>query len=170
MDYSDGGGGFYLTSKTDTDLLVRPRGDHDEANPSGASQLLEALIKFAHITGEENYLQQAEALALNQQAVAKTNQGNMAGFMNGLHSWFNHRHVLIQASNKKSATGLLKTATRNSLVAKTITLKTAKTKKSQFGQKLPSHQSNTTAIVCSGQMCSAPVETSEELDVLLNDA
>ena len=168
-DYSDGAGGFFLTSKNNRDLLVRPRSDFDEANPSGASQLLEAFIRYAHISGDEKHLKDAEALASNLQAVAKTNQGNMAGFMNALHSWFRHKHVLVIASSKKSAAKLINTANHNPQIAKSILIRSQQSIKSHLGLQLPTRFNGPTAIVCSGQSCSAPVTSPEELDVLLNE-
>ncbi len=168
-DYDDGAGGYFLTSNKSLDLIVRPRCDLDEANPSGASQILEALIRHAHITGNEKILKAAEELATNQQAVAKSSPGNMAGFMNALQSWFTHKHVLIIAKNKKAATKLIDATHAHPTLAKSIMIATDNNRDSHLGTTLPASQKKSTAIVCSRQSCSAPVSTPDELTALLNE-
>lgn len=50
--YADGNGSHYLTASDSADLLMRIRGDVDDATPSATSQIVEALVKLAALTGE----------------------------------------------------------------------------------------------------------------------
>ncbi|TGV92603.1 thioredoxin domain-containing protein, partial [Mesorhizobium sp. M2D.F.Ca.ET.145.01.1.1] len=45
------GAGYYLTASDSTDVPIRIRGDVDEAIPSATSQIIEAQLRLASLTG-----------------------------------------------------------------------------------------------------------------------
>lgn len=63
-------GGFYDTASDAEQLLARPRDPSDNASPSGASAITEALITYAALTGASSYRDRAEAALRNVHALA----------------------------------------------------------------------------------------------------
>jgi len=61
--HSDGAGSHYLSASDSGDVLVRIRGDADEAVPSATSQIVEALTRLASLTGETARQEKAWAAA-----------------------------------------------------------------------------------------------------------
>lgn len=61
--HSDGAGSHYLSASDSGDVLVRIRGDVDEAVPSATSQIVEALTSLASLTGEASRQEKAWAAA-----------------------------------------------------------------------------------------------------------
>ncbi len=68
-------GGFYSSPVGNTELVLRLKEDYDGAEPSGNSLAAQALIRMAHHTGEEAFLEAASdtlaafATRINQQSV-----------------------------------------------------------------------------------------------------
>lgn len=61
--HSDGAGSHYLSASDSGDVLVRIRGDVDEAVPSATSQIVEALTRLGSLTGETERQEKAWAAA-----------------------------------------------------------------------------------------------------------
>lgn len=55
--------GYYLTASDSIDVPVRIRGDVDEAIPSATSQIIEALIRLASMTGDVDIQEKAWTVA-----------------------------------------------------------------------------------------------------------
>jgi len=162
-DYSDGNGGFYLTSKTATDLLVRPRADQDEANPSASSLILEAMVRYANLSGNIGFHEKAQTLVKNQEAIARANKYGMAGYMNALDSYFHHVHFLVCGVTSESKDKLLKTVRNLPMIAKTISIQDDDMEATHNGIALPKFGEKPCIIACSRQTCSASLHTKEEL-------
>ncbi|HET8583158.1 MAG TPA: thioredoxin domain-containing protein [Jatrophihabitans sp.] len=71
--FADGEGGFYDTASDAEQLVRRPRDPTDNATPSGASALINALVTYSALTGStahreaaENALRRVSALAVRQ--------------------------------------------------------------------------------------------------------
>lgn len=56
------GGGYFIAADDADDLIVRPRHAHDNAVPSGNGTLLGVLARLWHLTGDDAYRTEAEAL------------------------------------------------------------------------------------------------------------
>jgi uncharacterized protein YyaL (SSP411 family) len=166
-EHADGKGGFFLTSERINDLITRPRCDQDEANPAGASQLLEALVRHSHLADETGSLQKAEALAKNLYAISKSSPYGMAGFMNGLDTLFHHVHISISEFDTETGKELCRAVQDFPIVSRTIT----------EGSNVPLYENTVSekpgkasAIVCQHKTCSLPVDSTNELEGLLLQA
>lgn len=60
-DFADPAGGFFDTSATAEELVIRPKDASDNASPAGVSAVAGALISFAAITGEAAYRDAADS-------------------------------------------------------------------------------------------------------------
>jgi len=163
QDYSDGQGGYYLTSNQAPDLLIRPRADQDEANPSASSLILEAMMRYANLSNDNTFHDKATSLVKNLEAVSKTNRYGMAGYMNGLDSYFHHMHFLICGEDNKNRNELLQAAQNIPILAKTISIQIENETSSYNGIALPVTDNEPCIIVCSAQSCSAPIKNVKAL-------
>lgn len=162
-DYTDEQGGYYLTSINASDLLVRPRADQDEANPSASSLILEAMIRYANLSGETDFHNKAGGLVKNLEAVSKANRYGMAGYMNGLDSYLNHVHVLVCGEDNAKRKELQTVAQSIPIVAKTISVQDLDKTTSYNGISLPDTGTKPCVIICSRQTCSAPIHDAAKL-------
>ena len=159
LNFSDQTGGYYLTSTSVEDLIIRPTCDHDEANPSGASQILEGLIRHANLSGDVTFFEKAEALISNQQSATRKSPYCMAGFMNALHAWFNHRHVAI-FGEKKEVESFRSVALNTPHMSTGVSVNMPS---EHLELTAPEQENKAFAVVCQGQTCSLPYHSPEEL-------
>ncbi len=169
QDYSDGEGGYYLTSKDASDLIVRPRCDTDEANPSAASLILEGLIRHSHLANDADVLNAVDKLAANLYSISKKRPYGMAGFANAVHSLHNHKHVLINSKSDKDASAFVKEVNLHPSLCLTVSLKDQDDSKNHLGLKTVQSGSESNAIICNNKTCSAPISNPVELKKALNN-
>ena len=165
-EFSDGEGGFFLTSANVSDLLIRPRCDQDEANPSGSSQILESMVRYGNLAGDTEVLDKAENLAINQLAISKTNPYGMAGFMAALHSWFEHKHVQLHGDIASTNQFLNELKNIPDLALTTSVGEIPESSIYDFSEV----KHTAFAVVCSGRSCSAPLTTAEALGEYLTSS
>ena len=162
QDYTDGAGGFFLTSGKTDDLIVRPRCDSDEANPSAGSQILEAMVRYANLSQEVNWLDRAEKLAANMHAATQKNPHGISGLANGIDSLFNHVHIAILGTDPQGRRALERAVHQIPLISKTIRIHESGDD-FHFGMALKPAEAPASAIVCSKNSCSAPLTSPEQL-------
>jgi len=158
-DHSDGAGGFFLTSTAADDLIVRPRADADDANPSGSSQILEAMARLAQIEGDPGGLRRAHTLAANLHAATRENRYGAGGFHCAVDTLFSGRHVTIFAPDRKAATDWLDVLRDLPDPALTWQVSTPGKPVVHFGMEVTAPSSGAAAIVCTANACSAPLAT-----------
>jgi len=74
--------GHYLTASDSTDVPMRIRGDIDEAIPSATSQIIEALVRLANISGDIELQQRAWTIAEHAAGRIQSQQYGQAGIVN----------------------------------------------------------------------------------------
>lgn len=74
--------GHYLTASDSADVPMRIRGDIDEAIPSATSQIIEAVVRLANITGEIELQQRAWTIAEHACGRIQSQQYGQAGIVN----------------------------------------------------------------------------------------
>ena len=166
-EYQDIDGSYFLTSIYSPALITRPRCDSDEANPSGASQILEALVRIATLSGKPAYLEAAWKLT----EALHSNIGNagfgVAGYYNALDSLQRQRHVLIQAPNRKSAEPFLDCIRKTCDPALTCHVTIGQKAAVFFGAQINPPTTAALAIICTQQACSRPLHHPSELAAAL---
>ncbi len=162
-EYTDDNGGYYLTSTKSRALVIRPRCDMDEANPSAASQILEALVRYSSISGDQKLLSKAWDLAANlNSATGKYGQAG-AGFINALHSLFNHKHIKIFADNADTANPYLDVIRSSWNLATSFEISKSNKPTNYLGISIELPEVYPCAIICTNQSCSLPLKTPEDL-------
>ncbi|WP_192255415.1 thioredoxin domain-containing protein [Mesorhizobium silamurunense] len=74
--------GYYLTASDSADVLIRIRGDVDEAIPSATSQIVEALVRLASLTGDPEFWEKAWTTAEHAMGRAAQQAYSQAGIVN----------------------------------------------------------------------------------------
>ncbi len=156
---------FYMTSADDVGLLIhRPESSHDGAIPSGAAVAVECLLRVAQVGGD------AEAGALAERYLAErlTGPGAATAFalsrlMAGLDLHL-HGQVLV-VSDGDGRERLLDAARRAD--APTLLIAGPWASDDVLAGKTAGEGGRARAFLCRGQTCSAPVDTTAELQALL---
>lgn len=168
-DYSDGAGGYFLTSKEAEDLIARPRCDVDEANPSGASQILENLVRLAALSGHSEFLETAWALTGNLQESLGEQRFGIAGYHNALHTLQHQRHVHIQAENRDAAESFLDCLRAQADPALTFEVSKPNRAMIFMGAQIAGAATGNRVVLCTQETCSAPMTSAEELASTLRE-
>jgi uncharacterized protein YyaL (SSP411 family) len=169
-DYSDGAGSYYLTSAKAEALITRPRANTDEANPSGASQILEGLVRMATLAGDEYLLQKAWSLTEKLHAVSRESRYGVAGYFNALDTLQRQRHVTIQANDRDGADSFHAVIGKIADPALTFEVFTQDKPAMFFGSAIAGAASASQAILCTQQACSAPIADPAGLEAMLRTA
>ena len=74
--------GYYLTASDSGDVLIRIRGDVDEAIPSATSQIVEALVRLSSLTGDPDLWEKASTTAEHAMGRAAQQAYGQAGIVN----------------------------------------------------------------------------------------
>lgn len=74
--------GYYLTASDSSDVLIRIRGDVDEAIPSATSQIIEALVRLSSLTGDLELWDKAWTTAEHAVGRAAQQAYGQAGIIN----------------------------------------------------------------------------------------
>jgi len=74
--------GYFLTASDATDVILRPRGDVDEAIQSANGQIIEAIARLASATGNFGLAERANIIAVHAIARVKDQQYGQAGIIN----------------------------------------------------------------------------------------
>lgn len=164
------GGGFYDTGSDAERLLLRPRTDSDNAEPSGQSALAGALLSYAAITSSAEHLQVAEAAVRASAAIglrAPRFGGWALAAAESLVAGPIQVAIVHPVGRPTSAEPLRNAALRHGLAGGVLV----------YGEpnalplllERPLHEGRPTAYVCRGAICGAPVTTPEALLEALGD-
>ncbi len=167
-DYSDGNGGYYLTASNAEALITRPGCHQDEANPSAASQILEAQVRLASVSDNTRWLEQAWALAASLHSILKDARYGAAGYWNAVHTLQQQQHITISAPDRAGAESfveVLRTAAKPALSFKVITDGRGHV---FMGTRQSAADTVPSAMVCTLQSCSAPIFSAVELAQILS--
>ena len=163
-DYHDGSGGFFLTAADAEGLLTRPRADSDDATPSGASQMLDAMARLSGIAGDPDLLDQAWRLAANLRAASAAKNHGTAGYIASLHSLTHQRNIKLGAV--PTAGAFAEIIRKHTDPATSVSYVNNKPSK-YFGHSIPVAEDGTQyAILCQAQSCSAPMTAAQISDAL----
>jgi len=158
---------YALSASDSADVIIRVRGDQDEAIPSATSQIVEAMTRLATVTGDEELRQNAEHIAENALGRVLQQRYGQAGVFNSASLLLEPMKLVIVTPDRSHA--LMKLADRTPDPRRTdIWIGFRKGKKMEL---VPGSDEVTikkpAAYLCRGFVCLAPAETTEELEALL---
>jgi uncharacterized protein YyaL (SSP411 family) len=167
----DAGGGALLRTRAEADdVLVRLRGVHDGALPSGNSVAARALLRLAHLTGRSDFAETADALLHAAQPEAERVPTAMAAYFLALdfHLGPVHEVAIVGPAGRADTETLLSTA-RQGFQPRTIlawadpawSAKTAEDVPLLAGRGLV--EGKAAAYVCANFACRHPVTSPDAL-------
>ncbi|KQZ96075.1 thioredoxin domain protein [Mesorhizobium sp. Root157] len=94
--YGDGqGNGYYLSASDSQDVPIRIRGDVDEAIPSATSQIIEALVRLATVTGDIALQDKAWTVAEHAAGRAEHQAYGQVGILNACELALEPRKLIL---------------------------------------------------------------------------
>ena len=105
--YDGEAGGYFLTQKDSSELILRPKETYDGAMPSGNSMMAYNLVRLYHITEDNFYKEKAEAQLAFLTAEAKRYPAGYAMFLSALFEYLEKpNQVTIVVKNRKDLNGV----------------------------------------------------------------
>ncbi|MCB1498007.1 MAG: thioredoxin domain-containing protein [Bauldia sp.] len=164
-------GGYFLPADDAEALIIRPRSQTDEATPAADSVMAANLIRLWHLTGNESYRDDADAILAAAAPAIAANLFATAGILAALDFRLTATDVVI-VHPAAAAPDLLVAAARAHSTPSTILAVFA-----DAADLPPAHPASgkrpvdrqPTAYVCRGETCSLPVTDPAELPVLLQE-
>ncbi|MFP3942777.1 MAG: thioredoxin domain-containing protein [Alphaproteobacteria bacterium] len=168
----DANGGYFLTADDAEALIVRMRSVFDGATPNANGIMISVLTILYHLTGDDAFRSRAEELL---HAFAGEIERNLAGLASFLCGYDLYEHpvqiVILGRRGEADTVALLKAATRVSVPNRILqvigTPESLPLGHPAAGKTMLGDQS--TAYVCKGPVCRAPVTEAGALTRLLRD-
>ncbi|MBN9222024.1 MAG: thioredoxin domain-containing protein [Mesorhizobium sp.] len=161
------GTGYYLTASDSTDVPIRIRGDVDEAIASATSQIIEALVRLASVTGDLDLHERAWTIAEHAAGRAAHQSYGQTGIVNACALAIEPLKLVIV--DRQEYPTLVPVANRNPdprRVDIVVPIGTVANRPLLPGGILPP-TNRPGAWLCTGQVCLPAVTDPQELDRLL---
>jgi uncharacterized protein YyaL (SSP411 family) len=160
-------GNYALSASDSTDVIVRVRGDQDEAIPSATGQIIEAISRLAAVTADERLRQHAERIAENALGRVLQQRYGQAGVLNSASLLLEPMKLVLVTPDRDHP--LMQSARRHPDPRRVdIWIPFNKGKKVELvpggGEVIIKKPA---AYLCRGLVCLAPVETAKALEALL---
>jgi hypothetical protein len=162
--YDAESGGYYLAADDTSDLIIRPLSASDDAFPNANATMLQNLADLYTFTGDASYLKRADGLLSAFQGVAQTMALAYTGLLSGALSLISPQHIVIVGDKKDQGDD----AWRKALAQ--VSMPGAIIQWVGDGSGIPPSapaagkgkaDGKTTAYICIGQRCSAPLTDPE---------
>ncbi|TRC95317.1 thioredoxin domain-containing protein [Mesorhizobium sp. WSM4303] len=157
------GTGYYLTASDSTDVPIRIRGDVDEAISSATSQIIEALVRLASVTGDLDLQDRAWRVAEHAMGRAGHQSYGQAGIVNACALVLEPLKLVLVDSPESS---LVPVANRNPdprRIDIVVSIGTEANRPTLPGGILPPTD-RPGAWLCTGQVCLPVIASIEELE------
>jgi uncharacterized protein len=156
---------FYMSARDESGLLVhRPESHHDGAIPSGAAVAVECLLRLGEVAGDAEALALAEKYLVQRLGAGSQQSAFSQSRLMGALDLYLHGQMLV-VSDGAGRDKLLEVARK--AYAPTLQIAGAWASEDVLVGKLASADGRARAFLCRGQTCSAPVDTTAELEALL---
>ncbi|MEM9622016.1 MAG: thioredoxin domain-containing protein [Pseudomonadota bacterium] len=173
--YDEDNGGFYFTSHTShaqAPLIHRPKPSMDDALPPGNGTAAVALLKLGHLLGQQRYLDAAHQTLVWARGIVERVPAAHCTMLTALEATVHAPQQVILRGPEAAMEPWLKTLQEGFTPWRTVYAipYTDNVLTPNYLPRLVSaaQQNQVTAYVCTNLSCSAPVQSLEELQALLN--
>jgi hypothetical protein len=153
-------GGYFMTADDVTDVIQRPKSAGDNATPNGNGAMVGVLARLYHLTGEQAYLDRAEALVAAFSGEVGRNFFPLATLINSSDFLHNAMQIVVVGRRDAQETReLIRAAYDRSLPNRLLQVIAPD---AQLPERHPAHgkgmvRGRPAAYVCKGQTCGLPV-------------
>jgi len=147
-------GGFFGSAEAD-DVIVRLKGGYDGAMPTASSIAAMEFLKLAEITGRKDFMQVAEGTFRAHGEHLLRAPTSMTSMLQALDFYHSKRQRLVLALGENSPAGFYEKVANG--YRPNLTLMGNKGLVDDFEQGLEARDAKTTAYLCEGESCQAPV-------------
>lgn len=153
-------GGYFITADDVTDVIQRPKSASDNATPNGNGVMVGVLARLYHLTGEQPYLDRAEALVAAFSGELNRNFFPLATLINSNDFLANALQIVVVGPRADAATQALVRAALERSLPNRLLLVVAPD--AQLPERHPAAGKGMVggkpaAYVCRGQTCGLPV-------------
>ena len=169
-------GGFFLSSESVKDLIVRPKESYDGALPSGNSVAAVNLIRLSRMTGDLSYEEKARKIIANFGEVISKSPSSQTYMMTALEYLIHGGHEITLTGRSAQDLETMQEIIGSTFLPHSILLGKTEEVAERLGQlaafttSQTSKDGETTAYVCKNHICNQPVSTGEELLAELQNA
>jgi uncharacterized protein YyaL (SSP411 family) len=166
--FSDPAGGFFFTSDDHEQLIQRPKPNHDDATPSGNGIAARVFGRLGHLLGESRYLEAAErTLKSIWPGIESMPHGHTSLLVALEESLFPYQCIIIRGTGT-ALEDWRECAARPYAPAR-FTLAIPATVSGLPGElNARTARDDTTAYICNGMTCNAPVSDRDTFEQQLN--
>jgi uncharacterized protein YyaL (SSP411 family) len=165
--FGDGRGGFFDTADDAEQLVTRPADPTDNATPSGLSSLAAALVSYSALTGEVRY-REAAVQALSFVTTIAERHGRFTGYACAVgEALLSGPYEVAVATAEPQADPLVRVAWRFSPPGAVVVAGLPDTDGVPLLAQRPQRGGSSTAYICKGFVCAAPVTTEADLRAAL---
>ncbi|MGE0037261.1 MAG: thioredoxin domain-containing protein [Xanthobacteraceae bacterium] len=163
-----GNGGYFLTADDAEGLVVRPSATTDDATPNSNALAAQNLVRFAALTGQHAWRDQADHLFDGVLASAGENVFGHLALLNALDLRLRGAEIVVTGTGE-GASALLQAARRLPFLDRTVlhAPDPASLPATHPAQEKIKTAGSTAAYVCVGDTCSLPVTRPDELTALI---
>lgn len=169
-------GGFYHTSDTNENILIRQKHAHDGVIPSGNAVAFLNLLRLARITGDTAFEEKASALSQTFSRSVKQLPSSYTFFLTALDFAVGPSFEVVLVGNKDAVhTQEMITALRSAYIPNKVVIFRADEKSpeiatiSPFVSNMTSIDGNPTAYVCRNYSCTLPATDAQKMLDQLNE-
>ncbi|MEF2071298.1 thioredoxin domain-containing protein [Consotaella aegiceratis] len=165
--HGDGQGGFFLTASDASDVIVRPRGDRDDAIPGGTALTIDALALLAQATGAPAAYERARRAAESAIGRIAANLGGSPAVVCALDRVQHASELALLGSNADTEFGKMVSAANRWPDLNRLDLRLDDPTVLPVDAPLRSAPAKRpTALLCYDRACMPPVSTADALDDL----
>ena len=162
--FSDPDGGFFFTSDDHEQLIQRPKPCHDDATPAGNGIAAKIFGRLGHLLGDERYLEAAgDTLKSAWPGIESMPHGHTSLLVALEESLFPWQSVIIRGSGNDPEKWHTRSARPYAPARFTLAVPDG-VKGLPGGLALRAATGETTACICSGMTCSAPISRYDTFD------
>ena len=168
--HKDENGDYRLTALSQDDVLIHIHADQDDATPSATAQLIEALSRLALVDQDIELQQQIEALSQRALTRIQALAYGQAGILNA--ALISQSAMILHIFADSMEHPLIKVANQMIDMRRTDVIKIIandEMRETEIPHLGTQNITQSSAYLCIGNQCLAPVHTSDDLEKLLKE-
>lgn len=171
--YDNQNGGFFFTSNSSEQLIIRTKDFYDSAIPSGNSVAIYNLIKLERITANDIYKQIIDKTLSFASDQVNSNPTAYTFLLCGLDSLLNSSYEIVLKGNKENISSEIQNVINQNFIPNRVVIQINEESNefeniAKFTKDMKTEKDKVTVYVCENYACNLPTTNSDNLKKLLN--